>query len=150
MDATILALTMALEIVMLAGLFYRKLFLVIPWFTICILACLLQGPWLLYIQRTGSARQYFLSYYAVDLINIAFYTVAIRECCRKGYFCAISFTMGIYLGCKAFSYLYLVDGEIEQALNLHGQLRFLNLVCYVIWAFMVWGYDVFGLKFRTR
>jgi hypothetical protein len=150
MDVTILRLAIGLEVIILTALFKRGLYAVVPVFTVCILSCLIQGPWLHYVHQTGTDREYFLAYYAIDLMTIALYILAIAECWKKGYLATISATMFFYLLFKGVSYFFLVKGATDAALNLLGNLRYLNLGCYALWASLVWGYDVFGIKFRSR
>jgi hypothetical protein len=150
MDVTILRLTVALEIAILAGLLWRRLFLLVPLFTFTIFCCLVEPIPAMHLYYHGHGNQYYLAYYAIDLFNIALYSLCIVECRCRGYLCGISISMGIYLAFKAASYGLMATHHVVQSIALHGQLRFANLACYLVWGFMVWGYDVFGVQSSKR
>lgn len=150
MDLGIWLFTIFLECAILGGILWRGLLRTLPWFTSCIVFCALESLPLADIRRHGTANDYFYAYYAFDLINIAFYVNAIIECFTKGYLVSISMTMTIYIGLKLVSYLLLFGHATDAALILHGDLRYANIACYLVWAFLIYGYDVFGIHSRTR
>src|ERR1700741_1084976 len=146
MDIAILRLTVALEIAILAGLYLRRWVTLIPCFTFTIFCCLIEPIPAMYIYRHGTGNDYYLAYYAIDLFNVALYILSIIECWKRGYLRSISISMALYLGFKAVSYLLMVAHHLRDAIAMHGQLRFANLACYFVWAFMIWEYDVFGVQ----
>jgi hypothetical protein len=144
MDVTILRLTMVLEIVMLAGLLWRGLYRVVPCFTFYIFCCLVEPLPAMHVYRHGVGNEYYLTYYAIDLFNVALSLVCIVECCNKGYLRSISISMCLYLCLKFYGYELMVRGLVADAVRVHGELRFPNIACYVMWSLLVWGYDVFA------
>lgn len=151
MDMGILKVTLALEIAILGGLFYRHWMIrLLPCFTLLIVFSALEVIPLTRICLRGTPHEYYLAYYAFDLLNIFLYLLAMRECWQRGYFTTISVTVAVYLSLKALSYAMIVVGRRDAALAIHGDLRFVNLACYAMWCCMIWGYDRFGTQSRTR
>jgi hypothetical protein len=148
MDETILRLTMALEISMLAGLLWSGLCFRIPFFTFAIFCCLIEPVPALHIARYGTPRDYYLVYYAIDLFNIALYALTVAACWRS--YRVISLSMFGYLCLKLYCYQLMIGNHLEQSIRFHGLLRWPNLGCYFLWAFLIWRYHCRGIKIPSR
>ena len=142
MDVLIWRLTILLEVVILAGAWWRRAWISIPVFVGTIAFCAVQSIPLAIVLRHGSKLDYYYTYYAIDIATIAAYVLSAMQCWRYPRWRPISLTMMIYLLCKLPVYWLIHIGHRQVAGAYLGDLRFANLACYLVWAFMVWRYDV--------
>lgn len=147
MDTYIWQSTILCEIVILVGLIRNHyLIQLLPWFTASVIFSTLESIPLASIQHHGTALDYYYAYYAFDLLNVAIYVAAAHEAWRFRDFTVISISMVVYLIFKGASYALLITGHTQASIALHGDLRFANIACYVVWSAMIWRYDVLGTQ----
>ena len=149
MDVLIWNITIFLEAILLLGIVSMRRYRLVPWFTVCIAFSTVESYPLAMTLRYGSALDYYLTYYAFDLLNVGLYIAAIRECWHKGYLFPISASMVLYLIPKAVTYGVLISGHRDAGLALTGDLRYMNIACYRVWIPLIWGYDVFGPRHKS-
>lgn len=150
MNTAIWQFTILLEFAILTGLWWRRYWVSIPIFTATIAFCAVQSIPLSIILRHGTKLDYYYAYYAIDLMTVACYILSAVQCWRYLRFRVLSLTMAIWLLAKAPVYVLISTGHRRVAGLYLGDLRFANIACYFVWAFVVWRYDERVTQSTTR
>lgn len=152
MNNGIWKLTIALEIIVFAGILWHRWYRFLPWFTVCVFFSAFETVPLGQILHGGTDADYYSAYFAFDIINIGLYVLSIVECFGPYVvrFRPIAFSMIVYLLCKTPAYVLLITHHGKASESVFGDLRYPNLACYLLWVMLVWNYDGLGTKSKTK
>jgi len=136
MDKAIWIATIIIHLVIIAIMLRERLYRILPWLYVTVAMGILENVPLYYVHAYRSADEYFYLYYAYDLMNIALYFLAARECVKSSshYIATIGFALALYLTPKIITYP-IMHWDVQAAIHIHGMLRYPNFACLIVWTF---------------
>lgn len=140
MDNAIWIVTIIAHVAILAIIVCRRIYL--PVFAFTILFGIVESPALYHVLNHGSHQEYFLLYYAFDLINVLLYVGSILETRCLRHLEIIAFSMSIYLVPKALSYFALIAHWHRMFSVANHVLHYSNIACLATWMMALAMYSV--------